>query len=180
MYIAIDCETTGLLDTCQVLTAYFIIFDNNFVELEILDLKIKYDQKYTLQPKAMEINGINLEEHNLISIEMGDAKKMVKEFLRNTKRVIPIGHNVAFDLNILKCNGLLENIDCISYFSLDTLVIAQFLKSCNLLPQRQSMSLKNLCDFYGLKLGNNLGYHNAEYDIRMTIELLKTFQKLVK
>jgi DNA polymerase III alpha subunit (gram-positive type) len=180
MYLAVDCETTGLLDTSQVLTAYFIILDDDFTELKTLDLKIKYDPKYTLNKRAMEINQINLEEHNNVAVNMCDAKKLVEDFLKSKSRLVPIGHNVAFDLNILKCNGLLENINIISYFSLDTLTIAQFLKSCNKLPQKQSMSLKTLCDFYGLKLDNDLGYHNAEYDIRMTIELLKTFQKMIK
>ena len=34
MYLAVDTETTGLSSNCQVLTAYFIILDDKFEEID--------------------------------------------------------------------------------------------------------------------------------------------------
>ena len=43
VYLAFDCETTGLLSTCNILTSYFVILDDNLNILDELDLKIKHD-----------------------------------------------------------------------------------------------------------------------------------------
>ena len=42
MYLAFDVETTGLETHCNVLTAFFIILDSNYNQIDSLDLKIKY------------------------------------------------------------------------------------------------------------------------------------------
>jgi DNA polymerase III epsilon subunit-like protein len=83
---------------------------------------------------------------------------------------------------MLKNSGLLSE-DAFSPNVLDTIVIAQFLKTCKMIPSKQSLSLSNLIKYFGIKMpGDGLGtgpgvvqFHTAEYDIRMTVELLKHF-----
>jgi len=178
-YLCVDTETTGLNDDAQVLTAFFIILDSNFNEIDKLDLKIRYPV-YNVQLKAFSINKINLSVHDRNSIDLLDAKNTLNTFLKkhyNNKKYIPLGHNVKFDLDKLS-----KNFDIYYYinniFSLDTMQIAQFFKSSGKLLDTQSLSLKNLTEYYNIKSEGEL--HNAEYDIKLTIKLFKHFQNLLK
>jgi inhibitor of KinA sporulation pathway (predicted exonuclease) len=176
MYLAFDTETSGIHADAQVLTAYFIILDSNFNEIDSLDLKIKYPV-YSIQLKAFQVNNIDLIKHEQEALISLDAKIKLKNFLLKHKKnkYIPLGHNVKFDLDKMKSFGIYDHVS--STFNLDTMQIAQFLKSSNKLPFNQSLSLKNLTEYYGLKPTGEL--HNAECDIRLTIELFKHIQKVL-
>ena len=173
MYLAFDTETSGIHADAQVLTAYFIILDSNFNEIDSLDLKIKYPV-YSIQLKAFQVNNIDLIKHEQEALISLDAKIKLKNFLLKHKKnkYIPLGHNVKFDLEKMKSFGIYDHVS--STFNLDTMQIAQFLKSSNKLPFNQSLSLKNLTEYYGITPTGEL--HNAECDIRLTIELFKHFQ----
>ena len=171
-YLCMDTETTGLNEKCQVLTAYFIVLDSNFNEIDCLDLKIRYP-RYIIEIKAFEINKINLAKHDKIALDFLDAKMELNTFLNKNKtgKYIPLGHNVKFDL------GKLIDFDIYNYvsdtFCLDTMQIAYFLKSIGKFPQTQSLSLTHLTQYYNIKPIGQL--HTAECDIRLTINLFKHF-----
>ena len=183
MYLAIDTETTGLNADCQVLTAYFIVLDNDLHEMAHLDLKIRYPY-YKVYTKALEVNRIDLIKHDREAIDFVDAKNVLNKFLNDHKtpfRYIPLGHNINFDLKMLKNSGLLSD-DHLSPNVLDTITIAQFLKTCKIIPNKQSLSLTNLAKHFNLTTNNktaNIDFHTAEYDIRMTVELLKQLKDVV-
>lgn len=176
MYLAFDTETSGIHIDAQVLTAYFIILDSNFNEIDSLDLKIKYPV-YSIQLKAFQVNNIDLVKHEQEALISLDAKIKLKNFLLKHKKnkYIPLGHNIKFDLDKMRSFGIYDYVS--STFNLDTMQIAQFLKSSNKLPFNQSLSLKNLTEYYGIKPTGDL--HNAECDIRLTIDLFKHFQKVL-
>lgn len=178
-YLCVDTETTGLNNDAQVLTAFFIILDSNFNEIDTLDLKIRYPV-YNVELKAFSINKINLSVHDKSALDLLDAKNTLNTFLKkhyNNKKYIALGHNVKFDLDKLS-----KKFDIYYYvnniFSLDTMQIAQFFKSSKQLLDTQSLSLKNLTEYYNIESEGEL--HNAEYDIKLTIELFKHFQNLLK
>jgi DNA polymerase III alpha subunit (gram-positive type) len=129
-YLAFDTETTGLYDSCNVLTAFFIILDEDLNEIDSLDLKIKYPF-YTIYTKAMEINKINLLEHEKDAVSKADAINMLELFLTKNKKQEKfhiMGHNICFDKRMLISNGIFtENIinNYISENQLDTLIIAR-------------------------------------------------------
>jgi hypothetical protein len=183
MYLAIDTETTGLLEDCNVLTAYFIILDSNLNEIDTLDLKIKHNS-YKVQAKALEINKINLVEHEKTAIKKAEAKDQMEQFLskyKSNEKYIPLGHNISFDLKMLKNNQILSDYAIECYFSpnsMDTLTIAKFMKSCKKIPVKQSLSLVNVCKYFDISLDTELEAHNAEYDIKMTVELFKVLQSM--
>ena len=181
MYLAFDVETTGLYDNCNVLTGYFIILDSNFNEIDYLDLKIKYPF-YIIYPKALEVNQINILEHdkdkNTIYKELAIIK--LNHFLEKNKTNIKykiMGHNVQFDLNMLINNNILtkEYIDIYLDLSkyIDTLILARELKLKKIIPKNQSLSLSKLCYYYDLYNELENKFHNAEYDIKLTILLYK-------
>jgi len=63
-YVTFDCETSGL-DSCKhnLLTACFIILDKNLIEIDRLNLSIKYEN-YTIDTKALEVNKIDMIQHH--------------------------------------------------------------------------------------------------------------------
>jgi DNA polymerase III alpha subunit (gram-positive type) len=186
-YICIDTETTGVESDCNILTAYFIILDNLFNEVDSLDLKIKHDS-YRVYTKALEINKIDLIKHDKQAKCIIDSRLKLEMFLRKhfneKERFIIIGHNVVFDINMLKNNNILPLESCIKYFNythLDTIIIAQFLKSISIIPENIGLSLSSLIKFFNVKCNLlNIDLHNAEYDIRMTIELFKYMMKIIR
>jgi len=197
MYLAFDTETTGI-DAVKnnLLTACFIVLDDNLVEIDSLNLNIKYNE-YNISVRAMEINKIDLIKHHNSrnSVDLKTARSMLLDFLRKNKKAhsnsslsygynlfTPIGHNVSFDINFIKGCGLLSEYEYNSYISfncVDTICIAQFLKLTGEIPKTQSISLVNLCSYYNIKSeGNTESYHTAEYDIVMTLHLLRKFKTL--
>ena len=188
MYLAFDVETTGLYENCNVLTAYFIILDENLNVIDHLDLKIKYPF-YIVYTKALEINKINLLDHdnnnNTIYKEFASLK--LNHFLEKNKTDIKykiMGHNVQFDLKMLISNNILTKDSIDVYFDLslqlDTLNYAKELKNKKKIPKNQSLSLSKLCYFYNLNLNdeNKEDFHNAEFDIKLTILLYKKLKEI--
>lgn len=175
-YICFDTETSGLDPECNLLTACFIVLDENLNEIDILNLQIK-DDYYYVSARALEINHINLIEHtnDKSSVTLLQASKLLYEFLNKNKRgypLVPIGHNLEFDIGFVK--KLLPNGDYnkfISFNKIDTIVLAQFLKLSNQISKYQSISLVNLAQLYNIKIPGQA--HTAEYDTKMTIEVLK-------
>lgn len=98
--------------------------------------------------------------------------------------LIPIGHNLKFDIDFIKKSGLLTELEYNNYIScnfIDTITIAQFLKLSGKLHPKQSISLVNLCNIDKLNLKiDKTQEHSAEYDTKMTISLLKSFVDLIK
>ena len=181
MYLAFDVETTGLETNCNVLTAYFIILDADYNKIDTLDLKIKYPY-YIIYPKALEINKIDILKHdkdiNSVYTELAILKlnSILEKNKTNTKYKI-MGHNVQFDLNMLINNNILtkEYIDIYLDLSkyIDTLILARELKLKKIIPKNQSLSLSKLCYYYDLYNELENKFHNAEYDIKLTILLYK-------
>lgn len=182
-YLSFDCETTGLTKNCNVLTIYFIILDNQLNKIDDLNLNIKHEY-YTIFIKALEINKINLLEHDKNAISITEAKKLLLNFLnkyiKDSNKFLIIGHNIKFDINMIINNNILNSNEINQYFQndcyLDTYEIAKLLKSKNKINKCQSLSLSKLCYYFNIDIiDNNL--HNCKYDTLYTIEL---FKKLVE
>lgn len=184
-YIAFDCETTGLHNNCNLLTVSFLVLDTQLNQTDILNISLRQNNGYYVYPEALEVNKIDMITHHKNSIDLVDARKKLLDFLTKSKNVynlIPIGHNIQFDIKSIKNSGLLseqEYSSFISYNAIDTVTIAQFLKLSGKLHEKQSLSLINLCNSCKLKRDEKLE-HSSEYDIKMTVKLLKLFKNLVE
>jgi DNA polymerase III epsilon subunit-like protein len=183
-YIAFDCETTGVNNDCHLLTVSFLILTSNLKEIDCLNIALRQPNGYHIYPESLEVNKIDIVKHHQQSIDLIDARRKLLQFLQKYKEqysLIPIGHNIQFDIKFIKQSGLLteeEYSKYISYNALDTVTISQFLKLSGKLHEKQSLSLVNLCKSCNLKRNEDLE-HSAEYDIKMTVKLLKYFKKLV-
>lgn len=179
-YIAFDCETGGITEDTSFLTGYFVVMDSNFQPLDMLDLKVKPNNKapYIITAEALAINGINLVEHDKVAITQSEAGGKLREFLwrhsENGKvKLIPVGHNVAFDETFIWAHLLnkKEYEKYCSYRKLDTAVVAQYLKAKGKIPNTVSGSLSSLMAHYGLSFQTRA--HDADSDTIATVEVLK-------
>jgi DNA polymerase III epsilon subunit-like protein len=183
MFLAVDVESTGLSDKCNVLTAYFIILDKDLNEISTLSLEIKHDH-YNIQPRAMEINKIDLTEHEKTAINVDEAMVELEKFLQTHKtgdKFTSLGHNIKYDIKMLRSNKILTDSILDNYILsdfVDTIDLGKYLKSKNKIPSSQSLSLSKICNFLEIKTNCDL-LHTAEYDIRLTIELYKHMLQMV-
>lgn len=184
MYCFIDTETTGLNSNSQVLTACFIILNNNFLEIDRLELSIKYNE-YNVSLKALEVNKIDLIEHDKFSISIGASCIKLKNFLRknwDNQRYTIAGHNIInFDIGMITGNGkLLTKDEYNEYFNftpLDTFLIADFFRISGKINHKVGLSLKKLCEYFSINCETSL-LHNSTFDTLMTIELFHKLKNL--
>lgn len=182
-YIAFDCETSGIDTDSNLLTVSFIILDKDLVETDSLNISLKQNSGYKIYPEALKINRIDIIKHHEIATDLPTSRVLLLDFLNRNRcryNLIPIGHNITFDIRFIKSSGLLteqEYINFISFNPIDTLVIAQFLKMCGKFDYRQSLSLINLCKYFKLD-SCKTSEHTSEYDIKMTIKLLHCLRSM--
>lgn len=180
-YIALDVETGGIGLDKSLLTVYFAICT---AELEIIDelsLQIKpKDKIYHVTAEAIEINGINIVNHDRAAKYAKDLKTTVFEFLKKygeNEKLIPVGHGVKFDIQfITECADPLISkkswdMFC-SYRVIDTASIGQFLKMKSDKYTDVSGSLGSWANYFKIDASNA---HDAKADVIMSIEVLKHF-----
>lgn len=186
-YIVFDTETGGIGLDKSLLTAYFALLELNngtFVVKDDLDLRIKPDDDvYRVTAESLEINQIDLKQHNRSAIYRKRAGTMLYDKLRiwNTivkDKLIPVGHNIGFDIqrvtHDLVSQGSWEQF--VSYRVLDTCTIAQFLRISGRLPADLSCSLVNLGEYFNVQV-NGLP-HEAKYDALVTAKVLENLLKI--
>ena len=191
-YLALDVETGGLnAHQHTLLTAYFLVLDENFKEVANLSLKLKPypGNSYSVETSALKINKINLVEHDAEALEVEEAQVAFIELLsrytsRDTKgeviKLTPIGHNVAFDVGFLTTQLIQKEYwdAFVGYRTIDTATIAQFLKFSEKLPKEVSGSLGPLSKYLEVDFSEG-EYHTAEGDVKLTLAVLEKFKQLV-
>lgn len=181
-FIALDTETGGTHAECSLLSVYVCVLDENLVQLDELDLFIRpNDDLFRVTAEGLGVNGINLVEHAKVALTEGQAAQALYNFLNKHNpdgqdKLIPIGHNVTFDIVRIK-ETLVSSWDkFVSYRKLDTGSIAQFLKLRGDLPNTTTGSLGSLLEHFGIKPEGML--HSAKTDTLATVELLRRMLKL--
>jgi DNA polymerase III alpha subunit (gram-positive type) len=183
-YVVLDVETGGIGDDKSLLTADFIYCqyqNNEFEILDCLSLKIKpNDGVYRVTAESLSVNGINLIEHDKIAITEKQAGTKVYDrlsswyILNKKEKLIPIGHNVAFDIRNVTTKlvnpGTWEQF--VSYKALDTSVIAQFLQLNGKIPVDVSCSLINLTNYFNCEPLTGKA-HQSDYDCIATLNVLE-------
>lgn len=183
-YLALDNETGGLAHHYpSLLSTYLLALDENFNTVAELDLLVKpEDGVYAVTAEALNVNKINLIEHDKIAITEREAKTAIKNFLYKLNpdgkdKLVPIGHNVYFDIAFLtRSYGLDLNPGTwnkyVSYRVLDTGTIAAFLKASSKMPEDLKGSLGALADYYNIEFPEKYR-HTAKGDTLATVEVLK-------
>lgn len=185
-YIAVDVETGGIGPDVSLLTAYIAILDENFEFIEELDLALRPDDKiYHVTAEALNINKIDLIKHDQSekTVTMGKAGELFRALIQKhsdngKNKLIPLGHNVVFDMENLYRNVLnkKEAQNYISYRVLDTGSSGRFLIVAGYIPETVSGSLGSYVKHLGVK---EREAHTARGDVEMTIDVMKAMISLV-
>lgn len=189
MYLFVDTETGGLTPQHSLLTVSCIVADGDLNVIPIgnqspgLYMSIAHEQ-YNIAAGALAVNGIDLVAHNKSALPVPAAKQVLLDFIRDAlratgkKRLVPAGHNVAFDVQFLQAYLLTaaEWDEYFTYPALDTAAVARFYNAAG--RYAGGYSLGKLRDrFMPHDAGQSL--HNAEIDNLTAITLAKKFVSMV-
>src|SRR5690606_25809510 len=98
----LDVETGGtVVGKHSLLTLYICVINEEFQVIDELDLKLKPDDgNYVVDREALEINGINLDEHDKdpATVTYSVGRRMFLEFCKRhmtgRRTLRPAGHNI--------------------------------------------------------------------------------------
>jgi DNA polymerase III alpha subunit (gram-positive type) len=182
-YFLFDTETGGIRKEMSLLTLYGHILDDNLNILDTIDLKIKPDDGvYHVNAQGLEINRINIVEHDRIAKPLSEVKTRFKNYICGwslNQKLTPIGHNVRFDVKFVKTH-LLEDWD--RYFDrrhIDTASIGKFLALSGIVPKLKTYSLSEMAQALMIDV-NEDSRHEARFDADLTLNVLRNMTQLIK
>lgn len=181
-YLAVDNETGGFEGT-SLLSTYLCALDENLNITATCEMNVKPDNGvYQVEAGGLEVNKINLVEHDKTALTYSAAGAFLRKFLIHASdsgkiKLIPLGHGVTGDMIGLRVILSRANLEIYtSYRKLDTAVIAQYLKFQGKLPDSISGSLTSMCEHFNIFISDST--HTAKGDVLRTIEVLKAMSKL--
>lgn len=180
-YLHLDCEMGGRELNFSLLTAFFMVTDEDMKPLAELYLRVKPDDgMYIVSGQGMAVNQINLQEHDKIAIPNKQAKALLFNFLKTHAlvKLTPVGHGVRGDiahvLDKLISEGSWEQF-C-TYHFIDTSVVLQFLRACGKMPLNTDGSVMALANYFHVPVDGDL--HDAAVDTKVTAEVFRHMIKL--
>jgi DNA polymerase III epsilon subunit-like protein len=182
-YIALDTETGGIPKHTSLLTAYFAILTEDFQLVGDLDLKMKPDDGvYLVEGEALGVNKIDLVSHTAAAMTYKEAATAIYQFLAKHNpgklKMIPIGHNVAFDIERVCDNTLTKKSweNFVGYRKLDTGTMALDRQATGHLPRDISAGLGSLAKYFDVEFEA----HTAKGDTWATIHVCRAMLNLTK
>jgi DNA polymerase III alpha subunit (gram-positive type) len=178
--LIIDTETTGLSPYFnKTLTVGLLLIEVEKTHLNILDknhIFIKH-KNYNINPQALKVNKINIEEHNINSVNPSKACNQINKFIqKNSLEETPlVGHNIGFDKGFL--SALFKQGDSIPLFhhiSEDTLAIWRNLQRENKIPCNLSGKLDSIANHFEIDCTKA---HDALGDCHITAQI---YHKMIK
>ncbi len=181
-YLVIDCETTGLSHrNNQVLTVGLVDADVTKNKLRINESEhvlIKH-KDYNVNPMALKINKINLEEHHKKGITPRTACKKINNFITQNKLCgVPIlGHNLGFDFRFLAALSEQTKTELeMSWNPIDTMQIWRTLRAEGKVPYDCKSNLKTLSRYFQLDYSKA---HHALHDCVITANVYHNLLKMI-
>jgi DNA polymerase III alpha subunit (gram-positive type) len=180
-----DNETGGLDDKTSLLSTYLEVVDEQFNVIDSLEMFIKpNDGLYVVEAGGLDVNKINIVEHDKIAITAGDAGQKLFRFLQKHSndgkiKLIPVGKNVQFDVSGLQRHLLSKkNMDkFVSYRLIDITGIAMGLQIKGKLPPDLGLSLFSLAQYFSITAEGNA--HEAKYDTKVTMLVWRALLNLL-
>lgn len=186
-YIAFDLETGGVNAKINpILTGYFLLLDDNLEAIADLSLKVCPEAPFdVVEPEALAVSGIDLEKHlkDPNTVSRDEASKKLKDFIsahkeKKNQRIKIVGYNINFDIKMITEQLMpQEEWEALTHYTnIDVLQTVNFLKLSDVFPDRVG-KLSTVVEHLGLPL---LKAHDAEFDVKMTVEVLKKLKTMVK
>lgn len=181
--LVLDTETGGLTSDYSLLTFHGMLVDQNYNVVSELSLKVKpSDGIYKVCAGALNVNKINLVEHDKGAIPYAEAGMQIKNWIWSHaagSTIVPCGQNVQGDISIIKKHLLPDWDKYVSHRFIDTLPISMFLKFNNKIPSNTRCSLSSLVKHYGIDISED-SLHDARMDCYATLEVLKKMSSELK
>jgi DNA polymerase-3 subunit epsilon len=187
----IDTETGGVdPNKDSLLTIGLEVWSKNKVFPEgKLHILIKQD-KYIVNGKAMDINGIDLAKHHKKAVSHMKAIEQILDFIndyfgdsceRNGEKITLGGHNINFDVNFLKKFLLNNNIKFHKIFDYRFVDTAGLLKTLYLGGKidKPIKSLDEAISYFNIEMNDN-DRHQADEDINVTIKVFNKILNLIQ
>lgn len=186
-YLWWDTETGGLnYKKHPVLTMYLAICDKDLNIIEDLDLKVKPEsmEGLEIEQEALDVNGINIEEHfaDPETIIYSEAKVKIQNMLsrhkipRKRKSFRSCGHNIGFDEDFMIHYIMGEDwAKLVHHAKLDTYSGCVLLQEFGILPENLG-SLTSLVEHFKIPQREA---HRAKDDVLMNIEMYKAMKKMM-
>jgi len=183
-YIAFDVESGGTTTDTSLLTAYFQVLDHELNAMDECNIIAKpNDGKYVITAQGMDVNKINIIEHDKIATSYSQCGQTLRSFLQKNSnsgkiKLISIGKNIEFDINFVTAH-LLNRANWnyfVSYRSLEVTSLAMAAQISNKLPAGLSLSLGSLAAHFKIIVPGSA--HEAKYDTLITVEVLKKLMAL--
>jgi hypothetical protein len=188
-YLGMDSETGGFDENIEdMLTFYCAIFTYDWKLIDELDLKLKPDNGRfpVANARALQVNGINLQQHmeNPDTITYSEAKVKIAAFLAKYRKpgkysnITPLGHNVPFDLRFTWKHLMPQHEwqKYVHYGIADTKSDTDALKRWGFLPMHLG-NLESLVDYFNIP---KRAVHNAKEDTLMTVDVAKAMEAFMK
>jgi len=177
----IDTETGGLKhEKHSLLTIALAVYSDHKI-VDEKEIAIKH-RDYVVNTKALEINKINLVEHDKIAIVSKEAVQEIITFIKKNfgdEKPIIAGHNVEFDYKFLDKLFFNEKEYLWKYVShrkLDTCSLMNFL----IITERiklESASLESAISYFDIETNAR---HTAKDDVRATIYLYENINSFLE
>ena len=181
-YLFLDCEMGGRDLKFSLLTTYLLVTDERFRVLGELSLAVKPDDGvYIVSGQGMQVNKIDLAQHDKVATFYKDTKPVLYKFLKEQAgfgRLTPVGHGVKGDIAHL-INSLISEGSWEQYFTyhyIDTSVFLQILRVQGKMPMDCDGSVPALAEHFGIKGPTVPQWHDAKFDTQMT---MRVFQKML-
>jgi len=173
-YTVFDTETTGLpktrqsptkdnlecWDECRILSIAAITYSSRGRELSRFYTVVKPDG---FKVAATEVHGITEEEANTNGVPFEEAYKKFIDMTHNSQKII--GHNLKFDIDVLKAETIRRKIDFSPLESLEPVCTLDLVKKWYGKP-------KKLVVIYEELFGKEFeGAHNALFDTQACAEV---------
>ena len=180
--LVIDTETTGLSPNIhKTLTVGMLLVDVEHDFLEILNsnhIFIKQNN-CAVDPEAIEVNKINLEEHNKTAVEPKLACRQINNFIDKNElhETTLLGHNISFDKGFIRelfHQG--NSIPKLNPVYIDTMHLWNRLKYRGIIPWSFNSKLGTLAQYFKI---NHTKSHDALADCHITAKVYQNLLKLI-
>jgi len=187
--IFLDTELGGAgSDEFSLLTAYFIVLDENLQFIDDLYLYLKPDSGIyhvsAAEGTGLDINKIDLVKHDKMAITYKEGGKRLYEFLnkhsdQGKTKLTPVGHGIYGDVERI-CKSIISKGTWdmfASYRKIDTQGLVQFLRLCNLFPVNVGGSLESISKHFDIPMDKNT-LHDAKIDTMLCVEVFKKLKQI--
>ncbi|MHA1952495.1 MAG: 3'-5' exonuclease [Candidatus Heimdallarchaeaceae archaeon] len=174
-YFAFDVETTGLdPEKHEILQLGAILLDDDLKRIDSGQMKLMPKHWERADKEALIINKVDPSTweptHKSTKEALNKLHSFVNKYFPPSEKLIPLGHNVSFDLDFLRSLYKEEEKMWIyHYHKIDTINWAMLWGKVTKTPIK-SYKLCDICELFNIKLDNA---HDAMSDVKATVEIAR-------